>query len=218
MAPPSLSVVSKAAMTAMPAPPIATPTVRALLPFQYIPEHGLLVCQDCAFAVTPRRISGHLKSDRHNMPPLQRVAIEEAVRAIQEYLRTAPQFPQLIDTLLDAAVFRSNTPPPPTIPGLPVFHTGHRCIVLSSCRFIASQLDAIRRHIDLTHPEVQSDRPGRGSSWLYRRDLTVSDGESRTYISNITYQKLITGQNGILFEVIPTMEAAAMVSAYSFII
>ncbi|KAF7136741.1 hypothetical protein CNMCM5793_006210 [Aspergillus hiratsukae] len=160
--------------------------------FIYLPEHRVLICKLCTYAVPPTYLRTHLKGHRNQIPGLNSAG---AISALEKELRELP----LIDPSQETVKFPS--PDTMALPGLPV-QEGLQC---KQCRYITCSKAWMQQHL-------QSHRPARQARGRPRKTaerITGPQAEDQTLWGKVHCQRFfVSGPQSRFFQVAPLLEPA----------
>lgn len=150
--------------------------------FEHLPQHRIIVCRECGYAVIPTHVASHLH-DRHKGR-----LTAEARRAIEAEARMLPD----IATQRSEVVFPEPGAAP--IEYLPRWDDGLRC---ERCRYVCRTLAGMQAHCKKEH----GWRDGRGRGRATKRAIAAAE-ERRMWTTGVRCQQLFKTQGWQqLFEV-----------------
>ena len=119
--------------------------------FEVLPQHRILVCHRCQFAVVPSQIETHLRVGHKRLSLDQRRSIIARVAAITDLAQ------------IEADVIYP-TPSDPPVAGLPIYFDGLKCDARSAdgtkCRYICRTARNIRKHCEQQHGWTNQQKRG----------------------------------------------------------
>ncbi|KAK4551753.1 hypothetical protein LTR86_010946, partial [Recurvomyces mirabilis] len=112
--------------------------------FVHRPEFGIIICQQCEYAVVPQQVNRHVKDHHPFISKQQRIAIAQSIQAL----------PDVAQIHQDVTYPSADEVP---IAALPVYHDGLQC---RECSYVCRHVRRMQEHYKVQHRWVNHQRRG----------------------------------------------------------